>query len=119
MSAFAALVYPGLAALFTYLVLAVWAERKIAAKVQWRYGPLYVSERAGGILQSVADMLKLIFSELVLPGYSNKALFAALPALVFFLEALPLVFIPGSGLTSTTRSPWTTTKSLIWPEPGC
>lgn len=92
----AAVVYPGLIAMGLYLVLAVWAERKLAAKVQWRYGPLYVSRRLGGVLQTVADMLKLIFSELVIPSYTNRALFVALPVAVFTAEALPLLFIPGA-----------------------
>ncbi|MFB6491102.1 MAG: NADH-quinone oxidoreductase subunit H [Thermoproteus sp. AZ2] len=91
----AAVFFPGLITMGLYLILAVWAERKLAAKVQWRYGPLYVSEKLGGVLQTVADLLKLAFSELVVPSYTNRALFAALPAVVFFVEALPLLFIPG------------------------
>ncbi len=92
----AALVYPGITAMFVYLLVAVWLERKLAAKVQWRYGPLYVSRRLGGLLQGVADAVKLIFSELVIPSYTNKALFAALPLVVFFADALPVMFIPGA-----------------------
>ncbi|MGC8583532.1 MAG: NADH-quinone oxidoreductase subunit H [Thermoproteus sp.] len=94
--AVAALVYPGITAMFAYLLFAVWLERKLAAKVQWRYGPLYVSRRLGGILQGLADAVKLVFSELVVPSYTNRALFAALPLAVFAAEALPILFIPGA-----------------------
>lgn len=92
----AALLYPGITALFAYLLVAVWLERKLAAKVQWRYGPLFVSRRLGGLLQVVADALKLVFSELVIPSYTNKVLFAALPLAAFFVAALPVMFIPGA-----------------------
>ncbi len=92
----AALLYPGITAIFAYLLVAIWLERKLAAKVQWRYGPLYVSRWLGGLLQGLADALKLIFSELVVPSYTNKALFTALPLVVFLADALPVMFIPGA-----------------------
>ena len=50
--------------------------------MQWRFGPLYVSKPLGGLLQPVADLLKLVFSELVLPRHTNRLLFAAAPVLL-------------------------------------
>jgi NADH-quinone oxidoreductase subunit H len=89
----AALVFPGVLGIFGFLVVAIWLERKLVARVQWRYGPLYVSKPLGGLLQPVADLLKLVFSELVLPRHTNRLLFAAAPILLFFAEGLPVVFI--------------------------
>jgi NADH-quinone oxidoreductase subunit H len=78
----AALVFPGVLGIFGFLVVAIWLERKLVARVQWRYGPLYVSKPLGGLLQPVADLLKLVFSELVLPRHTNRLLFAATPVLL-------------------------------------
>ena len=47
----AALVFPGVLGIFGFLVVAIWLERKLVARVQWRYGPLYVSKPLGGLLQ--------------------------------------------------------------------
>jgi NADH:ubiquinone oxidoreductase subunit H len=54
----------------------------LLARVQWRFGPLYVSKPLGGLLQPVADLFKLVFSELVLPRHTNRLLFAASPVLL-------------------------------------
>lgn len=89
----AALFFPGLLAIFGFLVVAIWAERKLVARVQWRYGPLYVSRSIGGFLQPIADLVKLVFSQLVLPRHTNRALFVATPLALFIAEALPVAFI--------------------------
>ncbi len=90
---FAAVIFPGVLGIFGFLVVAIWLERKLVARVQWRYGPLYVSRFIGGFLQPVADLFKLVFSELVLPRHTNRLLFAASPIFLFFAEGLPVIFI--------------------------
>ena len=57
---------------------ATWAERKIAAVIQDRRGP----NRAGpfGLLQPVADGVKLFMKEEIIPNASSKLLFIAGPA---------------------------------------
>lgn len=90
---FAAVLFPGVLGIFGFLVVAIWLERKLVARVQWRYGPLYVSRQIGGFLQPVADLLKLVFTELVLPRHANRFLFLASPILLFFAEGLPAAFI--------------------------
>src|SRR5438876_11739168 len=69
----------------TYLV---WAERKIAGHMQLRIGP----ERVGpfGLLQTIADVLKLFLKEDIVPTESNKVLYhlapmiAVIPAMAAF-----------------------------------
>ncbi|MEM0463272.1 MAG: NADH-quinone oxidoreductase subunit NuoH [Pyrobaculum sp.] len=89
----AAVVFPGVLAMLGFLVVAIWAERKLVARIQWRYGPLYVSKPIGGFLQPIADLVKLVFSELVLPRHTNRFLFAATPVILFIAEALPAAFV--------------------------
>ncbi|ACB40711.1 NADH-quinone oxidoreductase subunit NuoH [Pyrobaculum neutrophilum] len=99
MDILAAVVFPGVLGVFGFLVVAIWLERKLVARIQWRYGPLYVSKSVGGFLQPIADLVKLVFSELVLPAHTNRLLFAATPIFLFFAEAVPLIFIaPAPGL---------------------
>lgn len=93
MDMLAAVVFPGVLGVFGFLVVAIWLERKLVARIQWRYGPLYVSKSVGGFLQPIADLVKLVFSELVLPAHTNRLLFAATPIFLFFAEAVPLIFI--------------------------
>lgn len=68
------------------------AERKIAAIIQDRRGP----NRAGpfGILQPLADGLKLFFKEEIIPGTSNKLLFILGPCLAMLTAMMTSAVIP-------------------------
>jgi len=72
----------GLMALLTVNVLfLVWFERKVSAWIQRRMGPTEVGPF--GMLQTVADMLKLISKQLITPRQVDKPLYHLAPLVVF------------------------------------
>lgn len=73
------------------------AERKIMAAIQRRKGPNVVGFL--GLLQPLADGLKLILKETTIPSNANKILFNIAPILTFFLSLLGWAVIPfGEGI---------------------
>lgn len=77
------------------LVIAMYttfAERKVAAIIQDRRGP----NRAGpfGLLQPLADGLKLFFKEEIIPNFSSKFLFILGPALAMMTAVMTTAVIP-------------------------
>ena len=59
--------------------LMVWAERRVSAFMQDRLGPNRVGP--AGLLQPIADLMKFIFKEDVVPGHVNKPLYMLAPVL--------------------------------------
>ncbi len=59
----------------------VWLERRVSARIQLRRGPIHVGWQ--GSLQTVADAIKLLTKELVMPKESDKFLYALAPLIVF------------------------------------
>ena len=57
----------------------VWAERKVAARLQQRLGPIYVGP--AGLLQPFADVLKLFFKEELRPAAADRILFYVAPVI--------------------------------------
>ena len=70
-----------------------WYERKLLARIQLRIGPLYAGG-PGGILQPIADGVKLIFKEVMIPYKADKPLFLGIPLMLVLLGALPFAVIP-------------------------
>ncbi len=90
----------GLCLLLAYALLAlfyIWYERKICAFFQCRLGP----NRVGpwGLLQSIADMFKILIKELISLNHIDKFLFALAPYLVILASMLAFAVLPwGNGL---------------------
>ncbi|MBI1217694.1 MAG: NADH-quinone oxidoreductase subunit NuoH [Rhodobacteraceae bacterium] len=74
------------------LLFLVYGDRKIWAAVQMRRGPNVVG--AFGLLQSVADALKYVVKEIVVPAGADKAVFFLAPMLSFVLAVLAWAVIP-------------------------
>ena len=70
----------------------VWAERKISARIQLRQGPLHVGWQ--GLLQTLADAIKLISKELTFPSQANKFLYLLAPVLVFAPILSAFIILP-------------------------
>jgi len=71
----------------------VYAERKVAAFMQQRYGPYLVGPK--GLLQPIADIVKLVFKEELKPKAADTLLFAAAPvisAIAAFTAFAPVPF---------------------------
>lgn len=75
--------YGTLAVLFVSVnaLFLVWMERRVSARIQLRRGPIHVGWQ--GLLQTIADAIKLISKELVFPAQSDKFLYYLAPLLVF------------------------------------
>lgn len=74
------------------VLVTVWLERKISAAVQQRIGPEYAG--ALGILQPMADGLKLLVKEDVIPARADGLLFTLGPVLVLVPVILSWLIVP-------------------------
>jgi NADH-quinone oxidoreductase subunit H len=73
-------------------VLGVWAERRVSGRIQMRIGPQETGP--AGLLQTVADVIKLILKEDITPTNADTRVFRWAPFLVFSPVAMSLVVIP-------------------------
>ena len=89
-------------ALLTLFSVMTWAERRLLAFMQFRLGP----NRTGpiGILQPMADGIKLFFKEEVVPAGANKWVFVAAPALAIFTAFLAIAVVPYGGTITLPRA---------------
>lgn len=70
----------------------VWLERKVSARLQLRYGPTELGP--AGLLQTLADTVKLVLKEDITPERADVPLFRVAPLLVFVPIAMSLSVIP-------------------------
>ena len=76
------------------VAMIVWLDRRIWAFVQKRQGPNVVGPF--GLLQSLADALKYIFKEVIIPSSANKVIFILAPIVTMTLALISWAVIPFS-----------------------
>ncbi|WP_437226494.1 NADH-quinone oxidoreductase subunit NuoH [Planctomicrobium sp. SH661] len=89
-------------AILTACMYLIYLERKLSAWMQDRIGP----NRVGpfGLLQPVADGLKFLLKEEVIPGHVDKVMFVMAPTITVFTTFLAFSVIPFGDLTNSP--PW-------------
>src|SRR5512137_2465159 len=97
---FRILVFPG----FTFIILLTlfcdWIERKIEARIQNRVGPMVAGP--AGILQPLADFIKLLIKEDIEPRDAKKIIFKFAPLVAFVIMVFAACFIPIDGRSVLT-----------------
>ena len=78
--------------LLTTLAYLQWAERKILAHVQLRVGPSRVGPH--GLLQPLADVVKLMTKEDMIPSHVNKIFYLLAPFMAVFFALISIAVIP-------------------------
>lgn len=81
-----------LAALMFLAAMLIWVERRLLALWQLRYGP----NRVGpfGLLQVLADMVKIFFKEDWIPPFADKPVFVIAPAVIMTTALLSFAVVP-------------------------
>jgi NADH-quinone oxidoreductase subunit H len=92
----------------TVLAYLQWVERKVIAHVQVRMGPSRVGPH--GLLQPLADVIKLITKEGVMPPHVNGFFYLLAPFLAVFMALISISVIPFG--TEVTVGPYTTALQL-------
>jgi NADH-quinone oxidoreductase subunit H len=98
---FRILVFPGFTFILFLTLFCDWMERKIEARIQNRVGPMVAGP--AGILQPLADFIKLLTKEDIEPRDAKKLVFKFAPLLAFTIMVFALCFLPidGASVLST------------------
>jgi NADH-quinone oxidoreductase subunit H len=75
-----------------FALFGVYAERKISAFIQDRLGPTETGKF--GSLQTLADIIKMIQKELIIPAAADKWLFMLAPAVIFIAVYMGFAALP-------------------------
>jgi NADH-quinone oxidoreductase subunit H len=92
-----------------------WVERRVLAFMQFRLGP----NRTGpfGILQPIADGIKLFFKEELIPEGANRVLFFLAPAVAVVTAFLAVAVVPYGGTVTLPQLAWLPSwLAWLWPE---
>ena len=91
--------------LMTTLAYLQWIERKVLAHVQARVGPSRVGPH--GLLQPLADVIKLATKEGLMPSYANRTFYLLAPFIAVSMALISVSVIPfGSEVHAFGRSTW-------------
>jgi len=85
-------VFPGLLFLFLYSTFIEWFDRKVYARLQNRMGPTHTGR--SGLLQPIADFVKLMAKEDIVPDQADKTLFSSLPIIGLAVVITAGLFLP-------------------------
>lgn len=92
------LLFPGLSFILSYTLYAEWLSRKTVARLQNRMGPLHTGWQ--GILQPVADFIKLLVKEDITPAAAQAMIFNITPIIIFAIPLASSFLIPIQSITS-------------------
>lgn len=100
---FRILVFPGFTFILFLTLFCDWIERKFEARIQNRVGPMVAGP--GGILQPLADFIKLLIKEDIQPRDAKKFLFKFAPLAAFAIMVFAMCFLPidGQSVLSTGK----------------
>ncbi len=98
---FRILVFPGFTFILLLTLFCDWMERKIEARIQNRVGPMVAGP--AGILQPLADFIKLLTKEDIEPRDAKKIIFRYAPLVAFAIMVFAFCFLPidGASVLST------------------
>ncbi len=96
------LVFPGFTFILFFTMFCDWIERKIEARMQNRVGPALTGP--SGILQPLADVIKLLTKEDIVPAGAKKTIFKVAPMLAFSFVVFAMSFLPVDGEAAILNS---------------
>jgi NADH-quinone oxidoreductase subunit H len=99
-----AIIFPGIAFTITLGLTFEWLERKTMARMMGRVGPMLAGP--AGVLQPLADFLKLLYKEEIVPAFADKTVFRFAPGLFFMAPLISMLFVPVTGPTSVASFPF-------------
>ena len=99
---FRVLIFPGFSFILLLTLFCDWFERKIEARMENRVGPSFTGP--AGVLQPLADFVKLLTKEDIIPLDTKGILFKFSPILAFSTFIFALLFLPVDGTTIIPNS---------------
>jgi NADH-quinone oxidoreductase subunit H len=99
------LIFPGFTFILLLTLFCDWLERKLEARIQNRVGPMVAGPH--GILQPLADFIKLLTKEDIEPRGTKKFIFKFAPLLAFTMMVFAFCFLPVDGASAISTGGFT------------